>query len=149
MKRQSSTREYLKLSKILFSQENIIKSAIDELSTLESIIQLWESDFYGYNSLLGFDRTVIQPQLIRQSKIYKRVLFEFPLKRLSQHIDGFYKHCEATASVMMCFSEYRFIAKSPDLSNDDVAFLAFDKSMEHLEKSLELIQEVKNRNGII
>ncbi len=149
MKRQSSAREYLNLSRLLFSQEDAIKNAMDELSTLESIIQLWDIDFYTYNPFRSFKSTLIAPQLKNQSKIYKRELFAFPLKRIPQHIDGFYSHCEAMASVMICFAQFKAIAKSPDLSTDEAAFLAFDESMKHLEKALELVQDVKNRNGII
>jgi hypothetical protein len=149
MKRQSSTRESINLGVLLCSQENSIKKILDEVSILESLTLLWDVDFHQHYRSEGVDKSLINPQLKNQVKIYKRVLFEFPLKKMSQHIDGFYLHCEALASVMLCFSQLKAITRSPDLSSDKDAQFAFDESMEHLEKALELIQDVKKRNDII
>ena len=145
MKRQSSTRESINLGKLIYDQENAVRYAIDELVTLQNYIEFDRNitdDSFGIKEFKGVLN--IQAQL----KVYRRKLFDFPIKCCAKHVFGFYPHCKMLECMLTCFYMFEDLERSKDLMTDTNADWTIDGSMKMLERSLDYLIEIKEYNGL-
>lgn len=145
MKRQNSLRESINLGKLIYDQENAVIGILQELVTLENYIEFDRNivdDIFELRNLK--DALSIQYQL----KVYRKKLFNFPIKLCQKHVFGFYLHCKMMECIMTCFYMFEDIEKSKNLIEDANANWSTDSSRRMLERSLSYLIEIKEYNRL-
>lgn len=141
MKKTLSAIQFVNLGKTLFDTENALKNIIDELATLDFIIQNNESEELILQH--GHNRTAF-----RQAKILYDCLVSFPVKRCSRNAVNGHEYFHVVGLVFICVSSANDAVCSKDLINDEPVKESLKKVRNAIEKALSIIIELKQKNGI-
>jgi hypothetical protein len=144
MKTTLTAKQFIDFGKLLFSQENALKNIIDDLQELSQYVQ---------NNGFGDDLTMLLIHGENYSPcseamgIYEDFL-KFPLKRCPRNIVGLEKYYTVLANILCCQSLMVGIIESRDLIGDRNAKNDLKRVKGLVEKSLDIIIELKEDNGI-
>ncbi len=140
MKKPLSATQFINLGKTLFDAENELRNIIDELTTLDFIIQSNESE----ELILQYEHDTA----FIQAEKYYNCLVSFPVKRCSRNAVGSDKYFYALSLVFGCVPSAYRLAYSSDLITKYYSENVLSESRKAIETALDFIIELKQKNGI-
>jgi hypothetical protein len=142
MKKPLSVKQHIDFSKLLFNQENTIKSALDEMVIFESFLR---------------ERGNMRPSILSmaegrtqrtQARRLKEILKRFRIRSCSMRIKDWHKYYLLISHITLAVFHTNFLIESSKYIHVENSLKATQKMRLCLELSLDTIIELKQKNGI-
>lgn len=142
MKTTLSVKQYVDFGKLLFDQENTIKSALDEMVIFESFLRERGDMRQAILSMAEGRTQAIQARRLRE------ILKSFKIKGCSVRVKEWQKYYLLISNITLAIFHTNFLIESSKYIHVDNSRKATQKMRICLELSLDIIIELKQKNVI-
>lgn len=151
MKKPMTSKQVSVFTELIISQENVIKETFDEMVLLESLIKpsgSIKTEILGRNiqtAVLSIGKGLTPKN---QARLIRECLLRFPIKKCYRRVIMWNEYYLLISHISLAVFHSENLTKVMRGSNDDLILRSIQKMRTCLELSLDIIIELKQKNGI-